>query len=411
MDTVQNVFGLKPPAFYKSIHKPAEVSNPDLVVGCELEIEELHDGVGYYMEIAGQAWNVVEDGSLRPRGRAWEFVSKPMPLGVFAQELRLLLGKMRLGPANYSDRTSVHVHANVLDFTQEQLATLCLIYVVIEDVLFRFVNRYRVDEAEHPDGMCRDTNIYCVPWSQCRMNTRLIERLLFNPGEVPANWQKYSALNLIPVQTQGTVEWRHLHGTNDMDKLLKWLNVIGSIMQYAKNTPFDEVITQLKRLNDVSTYQQFFQSIVGTHIPYSEDYRRLLADGCINAKYSLINWEPMKKAGAKMQPVKPSKKPMRFLPPEDELEVVEEQALQRLREAQMQEIARRAARPAQVQAQVAGQGLGLNRAVHDAVEVAPQWWNDVAQIAPQVQPAPANPIRAADPFGRNARPVAPRRPR
>lgn len=309
MDTVDRVFALKAPNIYKSIHKTSEeIKNPELLVGAELEIEELHEGQGWYIDLAGQAWTVVEDGSLRPRGRAWEFVSRPMPMGQLLPELKLLLGKLRTSEKNYSDRTSVHVHTNVQDYTQEQLASLCLVYTCVEDVLFRFVNHHGVDTKQHPEGMCRDTNLYCVPWTQCRMNMQLIERLIFNPGEVPRSWQKYSALNLIPVQEQGTVEWRHMHGTADLEKLTMWFNLIGNIMAFAKNTKFEEVVQTLKRLNDVSTYQQFFQSVLGDVLPYSDDYRAMLSEGCTNAKYSLINWEPKKKAGVKPLPVKKAKR-------------------------------------------------------------------------------------------------------
>lgn len=319
MDTIAQVFGLKSVTPFASSQVPINIPNPGLFIGLELEIECLYDGYDYYLQTAGKPWNVVEDGSLRPAGRAWEFVSKPMPIAYAASELSALLTRLKVREdENYSDRTSVHVHANVQDYTQEQLATLCLVYNCLEDVLFRYVNHHMVDTDKFPYGMCRDTNIYCVPWSQCRMNSRLIEKLIFTPGEVPRNWQKYSALNLIPVQTQGTVEWRHMHGTCNIEKLNTWLAIISSIMLYAKRTPFEEVVQQLKVLNDVSAYQQFFQNVLSGQLPYSDDYRELLAEGCINAKYSLINWEPSKNAGKKMMPVKYDKH-MAFL---DEVEPV-----------------------------------------------------------------------------------------
>lgn len=304
MNTIAKVFGLKPPSQYSS-EKVAALgfANPKLLIGLELEIEQLFAGLPTYMQAAGAAWNVVEDGSLRPQGQAWEFVSKPMPMESSYAELFHLLKKVLpdLTDVNYSDRTSVHVHTNVQDFTQEQLATLCLIYTCLEDVLFLYVNHFNVDKKKIPDGMCRDTNVYCVPWTQCRMNHKLIDSLIFEPGEVPRRWQKYSALNLIPVQEQGTVEWRHLHGTNDLDKLKGWLNIIGSMMAFSKATAFEDVIAALKQLNNVSTYQQFFTSILGNTIPYNDDYRALLAEGCLNAKYSLIDWEPNKKKGKAMK--------------------------------------------------------------------------------------------------------------
>jgi hypothetical protein len=98
-------------------------------------------------------------------------------------------------------------------------------------------------------------------------------------------------LNLLPIIRQGTVEWRHMHGTNDMEKLKIWFNIIGSIMKFAKQVEFDDVVKTVKTLNDTSAYHQFFDSVLQGSLPYEEQYGAALADGVINAKYSLINWE------------------------------------------------------------------------------------------------------------------------
>ena len=177
MSTVQEVFGLLAPPVHNTDlpGSPAITSNPELLIGLELEIEALPRGKSLYEKLAGKAWTVVEDGSLRPHGEAWEFVSKPMPMNKALSETICLWDVLGLGPDsnnNYSDRTSVHVHCNVLDFTQEQLATLCLVYTCVEEVLFRFVNYYNVNKDEHPYGMCRDTNLY-RDWETDRKSTRL----------------------------------------------------------------------------------------------------------------------------------------------------------------------------------------------------------------------------------------------
>jgi hypothetical protein len=160
---------------------------------------------------------------------------------------------------------------------------------VIEDVLFQFVNHYKAPTEE---GYCRDTNIYCIPWSQCRANVMLVNKLLLEPaGTATHRWQKYTALNLLPIQTQGSVEWRHMHGTADMEKLTTWLNIIGSIVKFSKNAGLDDVVKTIKVLNDTSAYQQFFNSILQGYLPYNDTYRGPMADGVINAKNGLLNWE------------------------------------------------------------------------------------------------------------------------
>jgi hypothetical protein len=306
------VFGMNAVKPYKSKQSPDKTTNDDLIVGLELEIENLPRGQDVYAEAAGSLWGVVEDGSLRPRGEAWEFISRPAPLGVAIAEMRILFDKLKITEDNYSDRCSVHVHTNVQDFTQEQLANLALVYPVVEGILFQFVNHYKKKEEQ---GYCRDTNLYCIPWSDCRMNRSFVDTFFNNParfipgrrGELGSRtWEKYTALNFIPVGEKGTVEWRHMHGTCDMDKLSKWLNLIGSIMRFCRDNEFTDIVKTIKVLNDVSTYQQFYSAVLGDTLPYLEEYRRPMSEGVINAKYSLVNWEKGKTEKPKEKAAKPA---------------------------------------------------------------------------------------------------------
>lgn len=295
--TILEVYGMTPVKVSKTKQNPDPCSNPDLVVGLELEIENISRGRDYYQDEAGGFWFVEEDGSLRPRGEAWEFISKPAPMGVALAEMRILFDRLKFTDDNYTDRCSVHVHTNVQDFTQEQLANLALVYPVVEGILFRYVNHYKKKEEQ---GYCRDTNLYCIPWSDCRMNRNFVQRFFDNPEAYVSGrrnelgsrqWEKYTALNFIPVGGQGTVEWRHMHGTADLEKLTTWMNVIGSIMKFCKENDFSDIVKTIKVLNDVSTYQQFFTAVLGDTLPYLDEYRKPMSEGVVNAKYSLVNWE------------------------------------------------------------------------------------------------------------------------
>lgn len=291
LQTVAQVFGLRMPTIAKSRLTPKATTNDGLLCGIELEIENLPEGHDWYLANAGDFWNVEEDGSLRPRGQAWEFISAPAPMGVVLAETEFLFENIRVTEErNYTDRCSIHLHTNVQDWTQQQVGTLALVYPVFEDVLFQFINHHKKKEEQ---GYCRDTNLYCIPWNACRHNRNVVEKLFGNPGVV-RDWQKYTALNFLPIMDKGTVEWRHMHGTRDMEKLTMWFNIIGAIMRFSKETPFPEVVATIRALNDVSTYQQFFEQVLRNSLPYTEEYRRLMAEGVLNAKYSLVNWEANK---------------------------------------------------------------------------------------------------------------------
>jgi hypothetical protein len=294
MDTVSKIFKIKAPVQFKSVLKAADCSNKELVMGVELEVENTRDLDHYASGQLSGAWMFERDGSLRGGrgGEAYEFISKPLQMQFLLPELQKFFEYTKFDESNYSDRCSVHVHTNVTDFTQDMLASLSMVYTVVEDVLFQYVNHHA---APTMDGYNRDTNLYCIPWNQCRMNHRLVEKLFGNSHAHLARWQKYTALNLLPITTQGTVEWRHMHGTADMEKLTTWLNLIGSIMWYARRTQLDDVIKTILTLNDTSAYRQFFLDVTKGYLEYKEEYQGPLAEGVINAKYGLFDWDRSKK--------------------------------------------------------------------------------------------------------------------
>jgi hypothetical protein len=293
MDTVLRLIGMREVTAARSKLPAVGCTNPELICGIELEIENVGRLERAIDMCDPKVWHVVEDGSLRPRNHSWEFVSYPMRMEHIIPELEKFF-KNPFGENNYSDRTSVHVHTNVQDYTPKELAVLALVYTTVEDFLFEFVNQYNKGDRE---SYFRDTNLYCIPWTQCRMNHELVRNFLANTEAAVRRWEKYTALNLIPIRGTGTVEWRHMHGTNDMDKLTKWLNIIGSIMKYAKTNDFDKVVKTITSLNDSSAYQLYFDEVFGNILPYNEDYARRLSEGVINAKYALMNKDKKEEPG------------------------------------------------------------------------------------------------------------------
>jgi hypothetical protein len=282
--TISATFGVKPPVVfgYKEIHP--KVINPKLIIGYELEIETTdtwdghseyrHDGESRVMNKMG--WTITTDGSLR--GVNNEFISKPMYSENALASLNNFFKVTGYGEENYSDRCSVHIHANCTDLTKEQVAALCLLYSVVEEPLFKFVGAYR------------DSNIYCIPWYQCRNHAEVVSNCIENPG-LFARWQKYTALNLLPLTVQGTVEFRHMHGTADFGKLETWTNIVGSLIKNATERPLAEIQEEITNLNTSSNYKSFFERTLSGLLPFEDEYRATLENGVILAKYSLINRE------------------------------------------------------------------------------------------------------------------------
>lgn len=397
--TIAEIFELPQPKVYKGKQNPDKCSNDNLLIGLELEVENIHEGLEYYRDRAGSFWSVVEDGSLRPRGAAWEFVSKPTHIGIALAELRILFDKLKFTDGNYSDRCSVHVHTNVLDFTQEQVANLALVYPVFEAVLFRYVNHHKKKEEQ---GYCRDTNLYCIPWGDCRMNRNFVEHFFDEPHRFVSSrltgraskWEKYTALNFVPMGEHGTVEWRHMHGTADMEKLTTWLNLIGSIMKFCKENDFSDIVKTIKILNDVSTYQQFFNAVLAGNLQYLEEYRAPMAEGVINAKYSLVNYEANKGKDKKL--LKSSKYARAA---QEALVAMDEEFLE---DAPGWD-APRPAPEMQMQAQVRAAGVQLNVPGRWDTIMAQGGGDPFARVARPAQPAPRGPDALAERLARITR--------
>lgn len=268
-------------------HNPKGVVSspyPNQLVGIELEIENTNSWDGWHHYASTGELGVLGnlgfytniDNSLR--GTSAEYVTRPMRIDHTLFALTEFFRVTGYGPNNYSDRCSVHVHANCTDMTLEQVATLALLYSVVEEPLFEFIGNYR------------DTNIYCVPWYQCRNHTQVVFNCLKDPSKM-RGWQKYTALNLLPLTTQGTVEFRQMHGTADIVKLTQWINIIGAIMTDAKRRDLAGLKSELEQLNTTSQYHTFFEQTLGNQLVYNPVYAEKLERGIIQAKYSLMSRE------------------------------------------------------------------------------------------------------------------------
>lgn len=264
--TIWQYFGIIPMREAAAAMKSHPNAN---IYGIELEIE------GWPMpleESSATGFRFTTDGSLRNSGI--EAISLPNSKEGTLKCAKMLWDKYGINEHNFSERTSIHVHANVLNFTTSHLQTLMLVYATLEDLLFEFI------------GQERYKNIFCVPWSEAGVSVARLKSIL----ESPRGWQKYTALNLAPVRVQGTVEFRHMEGHANIERLTNWLNIIDDIMTFSVNNKFDDVYKVVSSLNNTSEYSAWAASVLKSsiHIFNSESIRTKLARGVIEAKLTAI---------------------------------------------------------------------------------------------------------------------------
>lgn len=187
------------------------------VAGAELEIECLTDIHTSALEENNIA--VVSDGSLRANGK--EFLLPPLykeNLVDAFKKVHACIQTASIGEGPFSQRTSIHVHMNCLDWPFERVKALLFLYSIFEPLAFAYV------------GKKRQNNIHCVPlW-----NTTIANKYGRSLPELQGSWHKYTAFNLIPLGKYGTVEFRHLYGTNNSTIFDTWLSFIQTLQEAAR---------------------------------------------------------------------------------------------------------------------------------------------------------------------------------
>lgn len=265
--TMASIWGIR---INERVHRAMKSHPDEIIKGIELEIESWP---GDWHDAEATGFSFTEDGSLRNNGT--EAVSHPNNTKGLIAVTKALWEKFGItSEKNFSDRTSIHVHANVTDFTGAQFKALTLLYQVFEELLFTFI------------GNDRDNNIFCVPWCEAGVTAQNHARII----ESPRGWNKYTALNLAPVATQGSVEFRHMHGHADIGYLSDWLHIIDDLLLSAKKTDYNTVIEQIQSINTTSQYTEFLFSIFPNTggLLRTANFERKLSRGVIEAKLALV---------------------------------------------------------------------------------------------------------------------------
>lgn len=212
------------------------------LVGIEVEVE---NAIGQVKSI-NPVWTTENDGSLRNQGI--EFISRVIPAFEAPGAMSSLMTETLNENCCFSPRTSIHVH---LDMSSQELGKsidLALLYGCFEPLFYRFVGRGRMN------------NIYCVPI----FRTRVMEQLAKSRAEVKIRgWSKYTGLNLNPLVRQGTVEFRHMHGTFDVRKVCLWIRLITSLRDYVINTESRSLRSMILEFDSDYDYRSLFLKIFG----------------------------------------------------------------------------------------------------------------------------------------------------
>lgn len=126
----------------------------------------------------------------------------------------------------------------------------------------------------------RRNNIHCVPLTETAMPALYKKPL---PMLVKA-WHKYTALNLKRLVDLGTMEFRHLHGTGDVQEFNTWLSVLENLWKLCQRTTISEAT--LNKQNILEWFETIFSG-APTILAYRTTLFDIIRNSLIDVKFSV----------------------------------------------------------------------------------------------------------------------------
>jgi Putative amidoligase enzyme len=192
----------------------------EIAVGIEVEIENYQ----LIKQPNTNIWFAKGDGSLRNNGI--EYVSTPIQAKWAPAALDNLLSAALDKSCCFSPRTSIHVHLDMQKVESHQVIDIVLLYTMLEGLFYKFTGRGRIK------------NIYCVPIFDTGLLAGSANR---NLAAMIEQWSKYTGLNLIPLKTFGTLEFRHMHGTFDVQKVSIWIRLLTKLVDFVLKSGTNDI--------------------------------------------------------------------------------------------------------------------------------------------------------------------------
>jgi len=200
--------------------------------GVEIEVEGKRLPLG---ELNPKYWRVDRDGSLKA-AEAFEYVT-PIPMSLIDIKKALdHLDKAYIDKKSVVDesiRAGIHVHLNVQDYYPEELWTFITAYYVLEDLLTEWC------------GPSREGNHFCLRSRDSEFSLFAIAEAIKGKNLKGLNTDnlRYAALNPCSLFKYGSLEFRAMRGTRDLNAVYQWVKLIDDLEKGAKQfkTP-EEVI-------------------------------------------------------------------------------------------------------------------------------------------------------------------------
>jgi hypothetical protein len=240
------------------------------VFGIEIEAE----GTGLSI-VKSKYWKTEADGSLRgqyPEDCAEYILKKPIQPEDVEPALKELVKALEGAEFDFSYRTSVHIHVNVQPLTYVQLLNFIYVYLLLEEPLITYC------------GKSRKGNRFCLRMADAEGVLDTLENM-FSGGErmfaIGNDNVRYSSMNLAALGKYGSLEFRGMRGTMEVDVIKTWTQALYKLREFAMQVENPKQILSL--LNQFGA-SKFMENILGDLYEVFK-YPRMLKD--IARSYSL----------------------------------------------------------------------------------------------------------------------------
>lgn len=257
-------------------------------VGIEIEVEGRN-----LPEVLGRYWRKEEDGSLRGHESAEYVLKNPLTLRQMHNALNYLSDEYEDHGTIVDDtvRAGVHVHVNVQELTLIETFNVIVAYIILEEVLVKFC------------GTHREGNLFCLRCIDAEYLPLALAQIIKD-----RSWQhlgtdqlRYASLNVKALPQYGSLEFRAMRSTRDLDLIGQWATILHTLRDVAKKyrDPQDIIYSM-----SGDGMENFLRSCLGEYAPIFmafDDYEGMMKRGVRQAQEVAfsIDWNCLREEEAK----------------------------------------------------------------------------------------------------------------
>lgn len=238
-------------------------------VGIEIEVE------GERLPKLDKYWKMEHDGSLRGPENIEYVLERPMSLKDARIALKYLSVQYNKYESDVHDsvRAGVHVHINVQDLNIIELYNFMTLYLILEEVLVKHC-------GEHREG-----NLFCLRTGDADYLLTQLQNAAEDKNfrQLVTDQLRYSSMNVKALGTYGSLEFRAMRGTRDLELIYNWAAVLLNLREVAKQYPSPDKIIEGFSEGEA---RAFLTNALGVHaeVYMFEGYERMLCDGMRRAQ-------------------------------------------------------------------------------------------------------------------------------